>query len=383
MSGPVYIFAGGGTGGHLCPGLAVAERLQEIQPAARVVFACSDRQIDRRILSPTPHAFVPQPIRPLPRGPRGWGGFCRAWLASRRLARRLVGDLRPDAVLGLGGFAAVPVARAAAGAGVRVALLCIDAVPGLASRHLARRAEVIFTQYPQAVAALGRHAPRARLVGCPVREALLTADAEEAREHFGLQSRLRTLLVAAGSQGAANINRAVAEIRPELDELSDRWQVLHVAGPGNLETVRAGYQGGRVPHVLVEFCDRMDLAYAAADVVLSRAGASTVAELTATATPAVLMPYPYHRDQQQRLNAEPLVAAGAAEMAADAADVARNADALRGSLLAILHEPARLAAMRSAAAGLARPGAAEALAGWLAQVPPPKPPRNPGSARAG
>ncbi len=174
--------------------------------------------------------------------------------------------------------------------------------------------------------------------------------------------------MAAGSQGAANINRTVAAIRRDLDELADRWQVLHVAGPGKLETVRAGYEGGRIAHVVLEFCERMDLAYAVADIVLSRAGAATVGELCATATPAVLMPYPYHRDQHQRLNAEPLVSAGAAEMVLDAADAARNAEALRSSLLAILRDPPHLEAMRAAAAKLARPGAAEAIARWLAAL---------------
>ena len=368
MSEAVYIFAGGGTGGHLYPALAVAERLEEIQPEASIVFACSQRDIDRRILSHTRYAFSPQPIRPLPRGPGGWGRFCRGWLSARRMAGHLLADLRPDAVLGLGGFAAVPVVWAAARAGVRTGLLCIDALPGLANRRLARCADVVFTQFERTAAELGRRRHKVRLVGPPVRKALLTGGADEGRKHFALRSDRRTLLVAAGSQGAANINQAVAAIRRELDDLADRWQVLHVAGPGKLESVRAAYAGGRIAHVVLEFCERMELAYAVADVALSRAGAATVGELSATATPAVLMPYPYHRDQHQRVNAEPLVSAGAAEMVLDSADAARNAEALRSSLLAIMRDPSRLEAMRAAAAKLARPGAAEAVACWLAAL---------------
>ncbi len=365
MPREIFVFAGGGTGGHLFPGLAVAERLEEIAPGARVVFACSDREIDRRILSSTPHAFVPQPVRPLPRGPRGWGRFLRGWLSGRRLARRLLADLRPSAVLGLGGFAAVPVVRAAARAGVRTALLCIDAVPGLANRHLARRAEVVFTQFEATAEGLGRHRGKARLVGCPVRRSLLEATAEEARRHFGLRDDRRTLLVAAGSLGAANVNQALAGIASDLDGLAETWQVLHVTGPGKMDSTAAS--AGGIRRVVLEFCERMDLAYAAADLVVSRAGASTIAELTATGTPAVLMPYPYHRDQHQRRNAEPLASAGAAVIVADAADAARNAQALRQVLLPILRDPLRLEAMRAAAARLARPGAAEAVARWLAR----------------
>jgi len=365
MSRPAYIFAGGGSGGHLYPALAVVERLLEMQGDAQIVFACSDREIDRRILSSTPYAFVAQPIRPPPRGLRGWGGFLRRWLTSGRLARELLADVRPAAVLGLGGFAAVPVVRAAAGAGVRTGLLCIDAVAGAANRHLARRAGAIFTQFERTAADLGRGGAKARLVGCPVRQALLRGDADEGRKLWSLGGDRRTLLVAAGSQGAANINQAVAEIVPDLDELAGGWQLLHVAGPGKADELRAALAGSKMRWALLEFCERMDLAYALADVVLSRAGASTVAELTATATPAVLMPYPYHRDQHQRHNAAALVSAGAAVEVIDARDRALNAQALRESLLPLLRDPAPLEAMRSAAEALVRPGAAEAIARWL------------------
>jgi UDP-N-acetylglucosamine--N-acetylmuramyl-(pentapeptide) pyrophosphoryl-undecaprenol N-acetylglucosamine transferase len=368
MSGPVYIFAGGGTGGHLYPALAVAEEFAAVRPGARIVFACSQREIDRRILSPTPYARVAQPIRPLPRSPRGWGRFVRGLLSSGLLGGDLVRDLRPAAVFGLGGFAAVPVVLAAADAGVPTGLLCIDAVPGLANRFLAGRAEVIFTQFAQTAGHLRRHRSKLQQLGCPVRPALLKASSAEARQHFGLRGERRTLLVAAGSQGAANINEAVAAIRPDLDELAGRWQVLHVPGPGKAEQVRAAYQGGRIHHVVVEFCRRMDLAYAVADLALCRAGASTIAELTATGTPAVLMPYPYHRDQQQRHNAEELVARGGAEMVVDAADAGPNAQALRRSLLPLMRDPSRLEGMRAAAARLARPAAAEDVARCLARL---------------
>jgi len=228
--------------------------------------------------------------------------------------------------------------------------------------------EVIFTQFERTAGRLGRGRARVRCVGCPVRAGLTDGDADEARRRFALRADRRTLLVAPGSQGAANVNRAAARLRPALDELADGWQVLHVAGPGNGQSVRAAYEGAKIHHMVLDFCERMDLAYAVADLALCRAGASTVAELAATSTPAVLMPYPYHRDQHQRHNAAELVAAGAGVVVADATDPAANADSLRRRMLPLMREPARLEAMRSAAAGLGRPAAAEEIARWLAAL---------------
>ena len=361
----MYIFAGGGTGGHLIPALAIAEELLRLEPRAQVSFACSDRDIDRRILAPTGYAFVPQPIRPLPRGPRGWWGFLSSWVRAGRLARDMVKDLKPAAVLGLGGFAAAPVTKAASKAGVRTALMSIDAVPGVANRFLAGKVETIFAQFESSRAAYRAHGCKVRVVGCPVRQQLLQADRAEALRFFGLREDRQTLLVVAGSLGAASINRVVAALRVDIDRLAEGWQVLHVSGPGKLEDVQAAYRGSGMTHAVLEFCDRMDLAYAAADLVLCRAGAATAGELMATGRPAVLMPYPYHRDQHQRHNAQALVEAGAARVVRDEIDPAGNADTLRLSLLELMTEPERLAAMKEAASRLRQPGAAEAIARWM------------------
>lgn len=277
-----------------------------------------------------------------------------------------MGDLCPQAVLGLGGFAAAPVVRAAAGAGIRTALLSIDAVGGLANRHLAGKVDVIFAQFASTASCYGRRAGKVRVVGCPVRAELPGGDADEARRAFGLRSDRRTLLVMAGSLGASNINQALAAVRPELEPLAEAWQILHVSGPGKLAAVGADWQGARIGHVAMEYCERMDLAYAVADLALCRAGASTVGELAATGTPAVLVPYPYHRDRHQQHNAAALAQAGAAVVAEDAADTAANAQALRASLLPILHEPDRLGAMRKAAHPAPGHAAAEQIVRWLA-----------------
>jgi UDP-N-acetylglucosamine--N-acetylmuramyl-(pentapeptide) pyrophosphoryl-undecaprenol N-acetylglucosamine transferase len=281
------------------------------------------------------------------------------------LAKRLVRDLRPAAVFGLGGFAAAPVVLAAAAAGVRTCLLSIDALPGLANRRLAGKVDVIFAQFETTAAAYGRRGEKVRVVGCPVRAELAEASADEARRAFGLRDDRKTLLVMAGSLGAANINQALAALRGDLEALADDWQLLHLTGPGKLDEVRAAWAGAAIHHVAMEFCDRMGLAYAAAELALARAGAATVGELAATATPAALMPYPHHRDRHQDRNAAALVAAGSAVVVEDAGAAAANAAALRGALLPILLRPKRLSALSTAAAGAARTDAAAEIARWL------------------
>ncbi|MFW6132420.1 MAG: UDP-N-acetylglucosamine--N-acetylmuramyl-(pentapeptide) pyrophosphoryl-undecaprenol N-acetylglucosamine transferase [Planctomycetota bacterium] len=367
MIATIHIFAGGGTGGHLYPGLAVAEALRRVEPEAQIVFACSDRPLDERILAPRADlGMVVQPVRPLPRRPGEVVGFLRAWRAARGLAREMLGDLRPAAVLGLGGFAAGPVVREAARRGIRCGLLNPDAVPGRANRYLARRVEAIFAGFDGVAARLPAAARRkVRLVGCPVRRHIAEGRRTEAMGHFGLDAGRRTLLVLGGSSGAASINAAVAALADDLRTRADRWQVLHVTGPARAD-LPDDYPPTDAPVVAPAYCRRMDLAYAAADLALCRAGAVTVAQLAAASTPAVLMPYPHHRDRQQDHNAAELVAAGGAVVCGDASDASANAARLSRTLLPLLDDDARREAIAVAAGRCARSGAAEAVARWLA-----------------
>ncbi len=367
MTKRTYIFAGGGTGGHLYPGLAVAQQLMTLSGDAQIVFACSDRKIDCSILSASPYAFAPQSVRPIPRRLTGWVAFCKALLRSRSEARQIVSDLKPAAIFGLGGFAAGPVVREAARRSVPCCLLSIDAVPGVANKLLARNVSAIFTQFAGTASRYGSSGDKARVVGCPIRQELLEGSRDSAIALWGLRPDRKTLLIMAGSLGATNINQAVAQLVREMDKLAEHWQVLHVSGAGKLEEVRQAYGKARMHNVVLEYCDRMDLAYAAADLVLSRSGASTIGELSAVSKPSVLMPYPYHRDQQQLHNAKELIQAGAAVVATDTCDVAKNLVNLRQTLLAILESPTRLEAMRTAAERTSRPAAALEIAKWLAQ----------------
>jgi UDP-N-acetylglucosamine--N-acetylmuramyl-(pentapeptide) pyrophosphoryl-undecaprenol N-acetylglucosamine transferase len=366
---PIFVFAGGGSGGHLCPGIAVADALTRRAADSKVVFACSNRAIDRTLLEPLGYGMVPQPVRPLPRGPREWGGFLRAWGASWLQAGQMLRDLRPAAVLGLGGFAAGPIVRRAGGDGIPTGLLNPDAAPGKANRYLARFADVVFTQFAGTHRAFpAKLRGRLRRVGCPVRSGFFEATQAHGIKVFDFSPDKKTLLVFGGSLLASAVTEAAAGIAADLEPLADTWQVLHVTPEDKLEVVRRGHAGGQMDVCAMGYCERMDLAMAAADLVLCRAGASTMAELAATGTPAVLMPYPHHRDRHQELNAAQAVRAGAAVVVDDAGDAATNAEALRRELLPILRDETRLAQMRKAAEALGATDAADAVAGWLLEV---------------
>lgn len=364
-----YVFAGGGTAGHLAPALAVAEALRTRQPDAAIVILCTTRSVDERFLREVPYGVVAQPVKPLPRGPLEAPGFLVAWVRSCRMARSILQDVKPAAVLGLGGYAAGPMVRTAARRQVPTALLNPDAIPGKANRFLAGSVDLIFTQFRESA----RHFPsklsgKIRHVGCPLRPGVGQGDRSEAMRGFGLHPGSRTLAVMGGSLGAGSINDAMGVLAPWLAESVPGWQVLHVTGVGKAGDVENAYRRLGVHAAVLEFCDRMDLFYAAADLVIARGGANTVAELTASATPAVILPYPYHKDQHQRHNAAAMVAVHAAAVVDDLIEPRLTAQGLKKVLEKLLCNPARLADMAAAAGALAPGDAARRVADWLIQA---------------
>jgi UDP-N-acetylglucosamine--N-acetylmuramyl-(pentapeptide) pyrophosphoryl-undecaprenol N-acetylglucosamine transferase len=367
MDRPTYIIAGGGTGGHMYPGLAVADQLTRQDPDSLVVFACSSRPIDRRILDETDYAIVPQPTRPLRRNPVKIPGFLWAWHRSLKIARRMLDDLRPRAVLGLGGFAAGAPVREAAARSIPTAMLNPDIVPGKANRYLAKRVEVIFVQFESTRDCFAPEIrDRVRVVGCPTRPHLLEGSRDEAFEYFDLYPDRKTLLVFGGSILAESITDTICILAEDMDEFAEKWQVLMFVGAQKLDAARQVFNNRAIRATVLEYCDRMDLAYAITNLAVCRGGAGTVAELSATATPAVVLPYPYHSDRQQYLNIEERVEAGCALLVEDRGVPSINADELRPQLLPILREPSRLESMKSAAKSTSRSRAAAEVAEWMA-----------------
>lgn len=313
-NGRRIFLAGGGTGGHLYPGLAIAEALASLRPDVAIAFSCTRRAVDRKILTPAGFPVTPLSARPFrPRKPWTWPVFVLSLARAGNQARRRFREFCPDIVVGLGGFGSYAPVRVGQKYGAATAVVNPDIVPGRANRRLARRADAVFCQFEETAATFG---DLACLTGCPVRPSLLGRDRASAVTAFGLDSERRTLLVTGASLGAHSVNRALLAWLSERG-LPEGWQVLHLTGDLDYEEVATAYGEMRVPAAVRAYEHDMGLAYAAADLVCARAGASTLAELLAVGLPAVLMPYSFHRDQHQMRQARAVEAMGAAIVVED------------------------------------------------------------------
>jgi UDP-N-acetylglucosamine--N-acetylmuramyl-(pentapeptide) pyrophosphoryl-undecaprenol N-acetylglucosamine transferase len=365
-----FIFAGGGTGGHLYPGLAVAEALQKLLPSSRIFWAATPRPIDQRLLADQGEAYIRQEIQPFPRNPLQWKGFYGSWRRACRFWDEFFSRHQVSAVLALGGYAAAPAGRVAAARNIPLALLNPDAKMGLANRYLARRANVIFTQWAMDTGLAGDG--RCMVTGVPLRPSLFHRSREKSLAALGLSPDRRTLVITGASLGAGTINDAWCQlmrdeqVRNSLQNPAAPWQVLHLTGTSQYSRVRqAAEASGADFWTVLDYCDDMGSVWAAADLAITRAGAGLCAELEACGVPAILLPYPYHRDRHQRANAARLVAHGAAVMLEDQRDAGANAAAIRKLLLDLLSADGRRKAMRDAGLANGKTTAAEQIGRWL------------------
>ncbi|KAA0212958.1 MAG: UDP-N-acetylglucosamine--N-acetylmuramyl-(pentapeptide) pyrophosphoryl-undecaprenol N-acetylglucosamine transferase [Leptolyngbya sp. PLA3] len=365
MSLQAVIFAGGGTGGHIFPAIAILESLHARQPDLPPLFLCSSRDIDRRILEPRALAFRPVPARPFSLRPGPLLQFVRTWSGVVRSCTSAIAShlqkhgVAPEsaALVATGGFVSAPAVAAARRLGLHTALVNLDAIPGKANRHLASRTDVIFSTYQ----ALG-----AQLVGPIVRrEARAPRDRAACRRRFDLEPARRTLLVTGASQGAESLNRLVPSLVRHNPQAFADWQILHQAGPERSADVQASYASLPVRAEVVELIDDVGSMWGAADLAIARAGAGTVAEAWINRVPTVFLPYPYHPDEHQRHNAMPLQSAGAALICRDLIDPERNIAAHAEMLVRLLTESRGLLAMSSGFERLAPPDGAEAIASHL------------------
>lgn len=342
------VFAGGGTGGHIFPSLAVLEHLLAREPDLPHVFLCSAREIDARILRARQEPFLALPAMPPGAHPTRLASFLRSWGPSVREARRAIRDLRVRAtrvvVLSTGGFVSAPVAQAARVERAPLVLLNQDSPPGRANRWVSRFARRVLTTAPNERPGWDRIPPVVRS------EAIAPGDARVCRLELGLAPDAPTLFVTGASQGASSINAfAEAFARTHARELvSGSWQVIHQTGPTGAERARAAYAGLGITALVEPFMDRMGLAWGAADVAMSRSGAGSVAEAWANHTPTLFLPYPHHRDQHQRFNAEPLAHAGGALIATDLVDPGENIRTVAPTLLSLLNDTGARSRMRDA-----------------------------------
>jgi len=347
------LLAGGGTAGHVSPLLALADCLRRRDPRVDILVLGTTEGLEARIVPERGYDFATVPKVPLPRRPSK--DLLRLPVNLRRAvaaAERAIDRVGAEVVVGFGGYVSTPAYLAARRRGVPIVVHEQNARAGIANKVGARLSSHVAVTFPSTKLTGGR------VIGMPLRREIVTLDRaarrEEARVGLGLREDLPVLLVTGGSLGAKRLNDAFSASVATLRDAG--VQVLHATGAGKEFVATGGDES--VPYVVMPYVDRMDLAYAAADTVVCRAGANTVCELTAVGLPGVYVPLPIGNGEQ-RLNAADVVAAGGGILVPDA-DV--DPVWIAGDVVSLMHDPERLAQMARAAAGAGHREADESLA---------------------
>jgi UDP-N-acetylglucosamine--N-acetylmuramyl-(pentapeptide) pyrophosphoryl-undecaprenol N-acetylglucosamine transferase len=355
------VLAGGGTGGHIFPALALARELR-VRDIEAVMIGTA-RGLEAAAFMAEGFSVEIIRVEKL-RGMKVRTQARSLFLLPQALihALLLLGHHRPHVVVGMGGYAAGPVSMAAVLRRIPLLIHEQNVSPGMTNRVLARVADTVAVTFEESRSVFGRNVV---VTGNPVRREILEADRRKGQEAFDLDSRKATVLVFGGSQGAHQINRAVAEALPLLEEWRDRLQIVHATGERDRGEMEEAYRAWKGEARVLSFIHDMASAFAAADLVVSRAGATTIAELTALGKPALLIPYPFATNDHQRENAEELMRAGGGRLILDR-DLTGNR--LASELHTLLQNPSALAEMGRAAESLGRPQATVQLADLVCQL---------------
>ena len=393
------VFAGGGTAGHLFPGLAVAEQLSAMVPRVRITFCGGGKPFERQAATDAGFEYFSLPARPLPQAPSEAVSFVVENLAGYLAASRFLREEHVSAVVGLGGYVSVPMARAAIRRDVPLVLLEQNAVPGKATRWLARRATLICTAFDETAAGLRCRCP-VRVTGNPIRfgfdrntqvtlSTIATAqerggEGETRRQGDALSHHLDSsagespclplspspplrpspsqLLVLGGSGGARSLNenvpRALYKVRRQLAD----WYIVHQSGHSDLDATKSLYRKFDLPATVVPFVDDMPAMLRTTDLAVCRAGGTTLAELSAAGVPSVLLPYPRAADDHQLANAR-VFSTGGGCVTIDEREISdRLDDRLADMLCFLLANDVLRRRMSAAMCKLARPAAAQDVA---------------------
>jgi UDP-N-acetylglucosamine--N-acetylmuramyl-(pentapeptide) pyrophosphoryl-undecaprenol N-acetylglucosamine transferase len=353
------VIAGGGTGGHLFPGIALAEEVMTRAPNRHdVLFIGTARGLEAKVIPQ--HGYKLELIQVSGLKRVGLVKFLQSvFFLPAALLRsiQILHSYRPDVVVGVGGYASGPVVLAAWLMRVPTAIQEQNAFPGLTNRLLGRFADHVFTAFPEAL----RHFPKQKvqLLGNPIRRQLLDNYLVSSVPHEKFR-----LLVFGGSQGAHVLNQAMIEAIPYLESVKEKLHIIHQTGERELELVREGYAKAGASAEVVDFIRDMSSAYARADAIVCRAGATTLSELAVAKKAAVLVPFAGAADNHQELNARSLVDAGAAVMLLERE---LSGERLAKEIFALMN-PERRRQMAKAAGGLGRPEAAKEIADVLVEV---------------
>lgn len=360
-SKPIHVLiACGGTGGHLFPGIAVAEVL-----SARghdVTLLISEKKIDS--IAASGHKELRFEKMPFLAMPKPWSpkmiSFLSGLWKGMRQCRKIIRDHQVSVVLGMGGFTSFAPLYSGRKEKCRTLIHESNAIPGKANRLNARYSDIVLCGLDACKAHFAAH-PDIRVVGTPIRSTMREASKEDPHAFFKLDPKKKTLLIMGGSQGARGVNRVVGMALEQFEKMG--IQVLHIAGPADYEEVRDVYaRHPMLPQHVAAFCHRMDLAYRAADLAIARSGASSMSELAYFGVPSLLIPYPHAAEDHQTRNAEIFDKAGAARLLPEK-DL--NADILADAVRAILQQPKKADEMKRAASKLAVRNSAEKIAELL------------------
>ncbi len=311
---PFVAIACGGTGGHLFPGIAVGEELRK--RGCKVLLLVSSKEIDLKAVQwramKSLKGFETWHLPAVGLQNRNYCSFALNFWKSFRISRILFKAKNPDAVLAMGGFTSAPPVLAAKKFDSTTFLHESNTIPGKANRFLSRFVDGAFVGFPEAAARL--KARKVTTTGTPVRPQFQPRDAAGCRTALGLEPNRPTILVVGGSQGASGINDLVLSALSSLGDRVSAWQWLHLTGPSDVEKVKAAYDARGFKAVVKPFLAEMDLALGAATATVSRAGASSLAEIAAMRLPSLLVPYPAAADNHQFYNAQAFETTGAARL---------------------------------------------------------------------
>jgi len=357
---PCFLFAGGGTGGHLYPGIAIAEEIRKKQPDAEIVFVGNAKNIEGRVIPGLGFRFLPIWV----------GGFKRSLSLSTlvslfKLIVALVQSfivirkVRPQVVVGTGGYVCGPPLFVAALVGVPTLIQEQNSFPGVTTRLLAPRVSEVHLSFERTREYI-RRTDRVFVTGNPTRESIGSIDRRIGAERLHVDPGKVTILVVGGSQGARSVNNAFLGIAPDLAAM--QVQVVWSCGPDDYERVITGLRGHGISDEqwirVLRYIEDIEYAYAAADLIVCRAGAITIAEVMRTGLPSVLVPYPYAAADHQTENAKAMEEAGASILVRDADLPVQVLPILRD----LVHDPVRMKQMGGRARSLAAPRATERLA---------------------
>lgn len=351
------IIACGGTGGHLFPGLAVAESLRA--RGHEVMLFVSEKEVDALALAGRSFRFEKLPTIGLPSlySPAIFG-FLRRFNQSLSLCRSIYRKFKPQVVLGMGGFTSTAPILAGRMRGIATFIHESNAIPGKANKMTARMVRAVLLGFKECAPFFPR--VHTEVTGTPIRTELQRLDRKEARAKLGLREDLLTLLVMGGSQGASGINQAMIKSIPSLRETG--LQIIHLTGVRDERLVADNYLRENIPAYVAPFHHRMEEAYSAADLALARSGAASLAELAFYGLPSILIPFPYAADDHQTRNAEIVVAAGAAILLKESE---LSGDLLTRSITALAGDTTKLRRMSESSTAIAPQHAADLVASTM------------------